>query len=44
MKDVQVLYIKKAEHGEGNGKPLQYSCLVNPIEKPGGIGSQKESD
>ena len=44
MKDVQVLYIKKAKHGEGNSKPLQYSCLGNPTEEPAGIGSQKESD
>ena len=22
--------------GEGNGNPLQYSCLGNPIEEPGG--------
>ena len=44
MKDMQVLYIKKAKHGEGNGKPLQYSCLGNPTEEPGGKGSQKESD
>ena len=21
--------------GEGNGNPLQYSCLENPMEKPG---------
>ena len=31
--------------GEGNGSPLQYSCLENPMgEKPGGlqsIGSQR---
>ena len=30
--------------GEGNGNPLQYSCLGNPIEEPGGllsIGSQR---
>jgi len=29
--------------GEGNGNPLQYSCLENPIEKPGrlqSVGSQ----
>ena len=22
-------------HGEGNGTPLQYSCLENPMEEPG---------
>ena len=33
MKDVQDLYIKKAKHGEGNGKPLQYSCLGNPKDR-----------
>ena len=28
-------------HGEGNGNPLQYSCLENPMdgEKPGGLQS-----
>ena len=32
--------------GEGNGNPLQYSCLENPTEKPGGLLStgHKESD
>ena len=25
--------------GEGNGKPLQYSCLGNPTEEPGGLQS-----
>ena len=33
--------------GEGNGNPLQYSCLGNPItEEPGGLQSRglKESD
>ena len=30
--------------GEGNGNPLQDSCLENPMEKPGGLqsmGSQR---
>ena len=30
--------------GKGNGNPLQYSCLGNPIEEPGGLqstGSQR---
>ena len=22
---------------EGNGNPLQYSCLENPVEEPGGL-------
>ena len=33
--------------GVGNGNPLQYSCLGNPMEKPGGLqsmGSQKRHD
>ena len=32
--------------GEGNGNPLQYSCLGNPTEKPSGLQSTgcKESD
>ena len=25
--------------GEGNGNPLQYSCLENSTEKPGGLHS-----
>ena len=25
--------------GEGHGNPLQYSCLENPIDKPGGLQS-----
>ena len=30
--------------GEGNGNPLQYSCLENPMDEPGGLqsmGSQR---
>ena len=30
--------------GGGNGNPLQYSCLKNPMEEPGGLqtsGSQR---
>ena len=30
--------------GEGNGNPLQYSCLGKPTEEPGGLqsmGSQR---
>ena len=23
--------------GEGNGNPLQYSCLENPLDRPGGL-------
>ena len=32
--------------GEGNGYPLQYSCLENPTEEPGGYSPwvHKESD
>ena len=29
--------------GEGNGKPLQYSCLGNPIDFPG-ITKESDSD
>ena len=25
--------------GEGNGNPLQYSCLENSMEEPGGLQS-----
>ena len=27
--------------GEGNGNPLQYSCLENPTEEPGGLQSMQ---
>ena len=27
--------------GEGNGNPLQYSCLENSTEKPGGLHSSR---
>ena len=33
--------------GEGNGNPLQYSCLENPVKKAGGLYSpwdRKELD
>ena len=25
--------------GDGNGNPLQYSCLENPVEEPGNLQS-----
>ena len=30
-------YLKQAHHsgGEGNGNPLQYPCLENPMDGPG---------
>ena len=32
--------VPKLWHGEGNGTPLQYSCLENPMdEEPGGLQS-----
>ena len=27
--------------GEGNGYPIQYSCLENPTEEPGGLQSME---
>ena len=27
--------------GEGNGTPLQYSCLENPMEEPGRLQSMR---
>ena len=40
--------VSERSPGEGNGNPLQYSCLESPLtEEPGGwwsMGSQKESD
>ena len=35
----QVLYINAYIYGEGNGTPLQYSCLENPMGEPGGLQS-----
>ena len=33
-------YVKVKLHGEGNGNPLQYSCLEIPwTEEPGGLQS-----
>ena len=26
------IYLPKETNGEGNGSPLQYSCLVNPMD------------
>ena len=43
------MYIYKvlgARLREGNGSPLQYSCLENPMEEPGGLqfmGSQRDT-
>ena len=37
---VTCLEIESSEKGEGNGSPLQYSCLENPRDgKPGGLPS-----
>ena len=38
---VVILYNDPSPIGEGNGNPLQYSCLENPIdrENPGGLQS-----
>ena len=30
---VRMAIIKKSIHGEGNGNPLQYSCLGNPMDR-----------
>ena len=30
--DAQVLYIKWHVYAQGNGTPLQYSCLENPVD------------
>ena len=33
-----LLYVTNLHLGEGNGTPLQYSCLENPMaEEPGGL-------
>ena len=45
--DVDLIPGSGRSPGEGNGNPLQYSCLGNPTEEPGGLpymGLQKESD
>ena len=41
---VHFSFIIAHSFGVGNGNPLQYSCLENPIEEPGGLqsmGSQR---
>ena len=44
--DMGVIPGSERSSGEGNGNPLQYSCLENPMDrKPGGlqyIGWQKQ--
>ena len=32
-KKKNVLGVSKVEGGEGNGSPLQYSCLANPMDR-----------
>ena len=40
MQEIQVISLDQ-EEGEGNGKPLQYSCLENSMDRPWG---RKELD
>ena len=45
--DVDLIPGSGRSPGEGNGNLLQYSCLGNPTEEPGGLQYmelQKESD
>ena len=28
-----IIWISKAQNGEGHGNPLQYSCLENPMDR-----------
>ena len=38
--DVRLILESGGSPGEGNGSPLQYSCLENPMEEePGGLQS-----
>ena len=30
--------------GEGHGNPLQYSCLENPMDSYGSLGSQRDTN
>ena len=39
VKNYQVLERGMYKAGEGNGTPLQYSCLENPMEEPGRLQS-----
>ena len=46
MQETQLQSESRRSPGEGNGNPLQYSCLENPMDKePGGLlqamGSQR---
>ena len=41
VRDLDLIPGSGSSPGEGNGNPLQYSCLDNSMEEPGG---GKESD
>jgi len=49
MRETQVRFLGQEDHsGEGNGDPLQYSCLENPMDKGAwratrSMGSQESS-
>ena len=41
-RDPGLIHESERSSGEGNGNPLQYSCLKNPMEwEPGGLQSQR---
>ena len=40
VRDVGSILRSGISCGEGNGNPLQYSCLENPIEVSGGLSPQ----
>ena len=33
-----IIWISKAQNGEGHGNPLQYSCLENPMDRGALVG------
>ena len=38
LRQTQIYKVMCYSHGEGNGTPLQYSCLENPMDGgPGGL-------
>ena len=38
MQETQVRFLGLEDPGEGNGNPLQYSCLESPMERGASVG------
>ena len=33
MQETQIWFLNQEDPGEGNGNPIQYSCLENPMDR-----------